>query len=126
MNFFDIIRNLFFSKKADTEILDHDSAQAFTPFMVNRWLTFYSREQTTLVNETLNKFTSLFDDKGEMYKLYFNLIPKLRYKKIEYVKKKKTKETDSAKDISKELETIARSNLISQREVQQYIDLLDK
>ena len=123
MNFFDIIRNLFFTKKADAVELDHDSAQAFTPYMVNRWLTFYSREQTILVNETLNKFTGLLDDKGEMFKLYFNLIPKLRYKKIEYVKKKKLKEDGSSKDISKDIEVIARNKMISQRELKQYIDL---
>ena len=88
--------------------------------MVNRWLSFYDKNKTIFVNETLNKFCSLFEDKNEMYKLYNNLIPQSKFKKINYIKKNKEKlEEDSTISI------IAKNNMLSIREIQSYIDLTD-
>lgn len=118
MNFFDLLRKLIFSKKTIAEDLGSEDLQQFTPYMMNRWLSFYGASQAVFVNETLNRFTSLLDDKGEMYKLYYNLIPTCRYKKIEYVKKKKEKEEKQDTNIP----IIARNQMISQREVNLYLD----
>ena len=118
MNFFDLLRKLIFSKKTIAEDLGSEGLQQFTPYMINRWLSFYGATQAVFVNETLNRFTSLLDDKSEMYKLYYNLIPTCRYKKIEYVKKKKEKEEKENADIP----IIARNQMISQREVNLYLD----
>jgi hypothetical protein len=54
-----------------------------------------------------------------MYKLYYNLIPTCKYKKISYVKKKKEKEVKEDVNIP----IIARNQMISQREVSLYLDL---
>lgn len=118
MNFFDLLRKLIFSKKTIAEDLGSEDLQQFTPYMMNRWLSFYGASQAVFVNETLNRFTSLLDDKGEMYKLYYNLIPTCRYKKIDYVKKKKEKEEKQDTNIP----IIARNQMISQREVNLYLD----
>lgn len=118
MNFFDLLRKLIFSKKTIAEDLGSEDLQQFTPYMMNRWLSFYGASQAVFVNETLNRFTSLLDDKGEMYKLYYNLIPTCKYKKIEYVKKKKEKEEKQDTNIP----IIARNQMISQREVNLYLD----
>ena len=84
MNFFDILRSLLFAKKT-AEDLCSEGLQQFTPYMVNRWISFYDNSKTIFINETFNKFASLFEDKNEMYKLYFNLIPQSKFKKINYI-----------------------------------------
>lgn len=122
MNFFQLLNCLFYNKKALTDSnLDSDSLQGFVPYMVNRWLSFYDRSKAVFVNETLNKYSYLFDDKNEMFKLYFNLIPQTRFKKIQYVKKKKEDKEKEAQG----LDVIARNNCISIREVKQYMDIFE-
>jgi hypothetical protein len=116
MNFFQLQNNLFYSKKSK-EPLDVEGEKSFSPFMFNRWLSFYNKDLASFTNETLNKFHSLFDDRQETYKLYFNLIPRLKFKKIEYIKKKTNEDKED------ELHLIAKSNCISKREIQQYVDL---
>ena len=117
MTFFDILRVLFFVKKKE-EKLDTDALQAFTPFMVNRWLSFYDRSKAVFVNETLNKFGSLFEDKESLYELYNNLIPRSSFKKINYIKKLKEEKTED-----NDIAIIAKNNMLSKREVQMYVDL---
>jgi hypothetical protein len=118
MTFFEILRSLLFSKNKNNEEINNESLAQFTPFMVNRWLSFYDNSKTIFVNETLNRFTSLFEDRAEMYKLYNNLIPQFKFKKINYIKKNKEK-----KDEDNNIAVIAKNNMLSIREVQSYIDL---
>ena len=87
MNFFQLQNKLFYSKKDKAEDLDAEGEQAFVPFMFNRWLSFYSNEMSVFTNETFNKFSTIFDDKQQAYKLYYYLIPRLKWKKIPYIKK---------------------------------------
>ena len=117
MNFFDILRSLLFAKKT-AEDLCSEGLQQFTPYMVNRWISFYDNSKTIFINETFNKFASLFEDKNEMYKLYINLIPQSKFKKINYIKKKK-----ETQDEDPSVAVIAKSNMLSKREILQYIDL---
>ena len=86
--------------------------------MVNRWLSFYDRSKAVFVNETLNKFCSLFEDKESLYELYNNLIPRSNFKKINYVKKLKEEKTED-----ENITVIARNNMLSKREVLMYVDL---
>lgn len=120
MNFFDLLRKLVFSKKVNAEDLDYEGLQAFVPFMLNRWISFYDKPQAVFVNETFNRFTGLFDDKNEQYKLYHHLLPTSKYKKIAYVKKKKEKEEKEDTNIP----ILARNQMISQREVSMYLDFI--
>lgn len=120
MNFFQTQNKLFFSKKDDAGVLDLEGEQSFVPFLFNRWLSFYGKDTVNFTNETLNKFHSLFESKQEMYKLYYYLIPRLKFKRIQYIKKKKKvvdEETDN-------LALIASNNQISVRELQQYLNVL--
>jgi len=122
MNFFDLLRKLFFFKKGSFfEELDHDSLQAFLPFLLNRWFSFADKSKAIFVNETYNKFFSLFENKSDYYKFYFHLTPRSSYKKIEYVKKNK-EDKEKAKDESN-LKLFAASNLLSKREVNMYLAL---
>ena len=118
MTIFELINKLFFRKKESFEDLDHESLQSFQPFMINRWLSFYGKTQAVFVNETLNKFTGVFDDKNNSYKLYYHLIPHLKYSKINYIKKKKEETT-----VNSSVSIYASYNNISKREVLAYLDL---
>ena len=116
MTFFDILRTLFFFTSKKVEI-DQADLQLFQPYMVNRWLSFYDRTKAVFVNETLNKFTDLFDNKEDSFKLYDNLIPRSKFKKIEYVKKQKEME------VEQEFIMFAKNNMVSLRELNMYVAL---
>jgi hypothetical protein len=119
MTIFDVIRNLFFKSKLK-EDLNIDTLNVFQPYMINRWLSFYGKKQAVFTNDTLNKYSNLFEDKLAAYKFYEQFIPKCSYKQISYVKKKKA---DKESLDSEFIPLIANSLNISQREVKQSMDL---
>ena len=121
MNFFQLQNKLFYSKKENAGELDSEGEQSFVPFLFNRWLSFYSKELPGFVNETLNKFGNIFDDKQESYKLYYYLIPRLKWKRISYIKKKK-----KDKEEIEGLNNIAKNKNISARELLDYVELEKK
>ena len=118
MNFFQLQNKLFYSKKDKAEDLDAEGEQAFVPFMFNRWLSFYNNDMSVFTNETFNRFGTIFDDNQQAYRLYYYLIPRLKWKKITYIKKKK-KEAEEEEN----LELIAKNKNISKRELLQYVEL---
>jgi hypothetical protein len=125
MNFFQLQNKLFYSNKSkQPEPLDSEGEQAFVPFLFNRWLTMYSKDTVGFVNETLNKYCGIFDtDKQKTYKLYYNLIPRLKFKRINYIKKvKKNKDKQEEFD---QLKIIAKNNNMSVREIEMYNNMLD-
>jgi hypothetical protein len=116
MNFFQLQNKLFYSKKEEAGDLDTEGEQAFVPFLLNRWLSFYNKDMSVFVNETLNKFSGIFDDKQKSYKMYYYFIPKLKWKKIKYIKKNK-KEAEEEENLA----AIAKNKNISKRELKEYI-----
>ena len=118
MNFFQLQNKLFYSKKVKAEDLDAEGEQAFVPFMFNRWLSFYNNDMSVFTNETFNRFGTIFDDNQQAYRLYYYLIPRLKWKKIKYIKKKKREAEDE-----ENLELIAKNKNISKRELLQYVEL---
>jgi len=125
MNFFQLQNKLFYSNKSKpAEFLDSEGEQAFVPFLLNRWLTMYSKQTVSFVNDTLNKYCGIFDtDKQKTYRLYYNLIPRLKFKRINYIKKVK-KDKAEQEDLD-QLKLIARNKNISVRELKMYRNLLD-
>ena len=116
MNFFQLQNKLFYSKKDKAEALDAEGEQAFVPFLFNRWLSFYNNDMSVFTNETLNKFSTVFENKQDAYKLYYYLIPRLKFKRISYIKKiKKDKEEEV------DLNLLAKNKNISVRELKSYI-----
>jgi len=116
MNFFQLQNKLFYSKKDKAEALDAEGEQAFVPFLFNRWLSFYNNDMSVFTNETLNKFSTVFENKQDAYKLYYYLIPRLKFKRISYIKKiKKDKEEEI------DLNLLAKNKNISVRELKSYI-----
>lgn len=125
MNFFQLQNKLFYSdKRKKADYLDSEGEQAFVPFLINRWLTMYSKDTVGFTNETLNKYCGIFDtDKQKTYRLYYNLIPRLKFKRISYIKKKK-KDKDQL-DETDQLKMIAKNKNMSVRELEIYKNLLD-
>ena len=125
MNFFQLQNKLFYSNKSkQPDPLDSEGEQAFVPFLFNRWLTMYSKDTVGFVNETLNKYCGIFDtDKQKTYQMYYNLIPRLKFKRISYIKKvKKDKEKQDETD---QLKMIAKNKNMSVRELEIYKNVLD-
>jgi len=60
----------------------------------------YSKEMNEYVNETSNKYWSLFDDKLNRYNYLYSLLPRLKFKRLNYLKKiKKEKKNKEEKQI---------------------------
>ncbi len=118
MNFFQLQNKLFYSKKDAAGDLDTEGEQNFVPFLFNRWLSFYNNDMCVFTNETLNRFSTIFDDKQQSYRLYYYLIPRLKWKKITYIKKRKREESEED-----DIALIAKNKNISKRELLQYVEL---
>ena len=98
MTIFQYLHSLLFSKKKIDMNCDDESQ--FNLFMVNRWSSMYSKEINEYVNETSNKYWNLFDDKLNQYNYLYNLLPRLRFKRLNYLKKiKKEKKNKEEKQI---------------------------
>jgi hypothetical protein len=98
MTIFQYLNSLLFSKKKIDMNCDDESQ--FNLFMVNRWSSMYSKEINEYVNETSNKYWNLFDDKLNQYNYLYNLLPRLRFKRLNYLKKiKKEKKNKEEKQI---------------------------
>lgn len=111
---FDYVGAILHTKDRST-FTSVDNEQGFQPFMINRWISMYSPEMATVVNTTTNKYASLFRNKQELFNFYVSIYPKLRNKRIAYIKKAKTETPkEGADDL---LRMIASAMEISQREV---------
>jgi|TARA_R100001244_G_scaffold52337_2_gene45403 hypothetical protein len=122
MNFFQVQNKLFY-KKGGCGFLDEEGEKAFIPFLTNRWLSFYSKDTVPFINNTLNKFGSLFEDKQQLYRLWYHLIPKLGWKKIAYVKKTKKAKKDD--ELERNIRLVAKNNSLSTREVKRMMEFLE-
>jgi len=117
-NIFDYINDILFLKKGD-KLSNIDDESQFNSYLINRWLSMYSPEVATIVNSTGNWLYSIFEDKRLYYNFLINVIPKLRRKHINYVKKKKPEEQE---DEDNNAELLAQTLEISRREINDYID----
>ena len=114
MTIFQYLNSLLYSKKKIDMNCDDESQ--FNLFMINRWSSMYSKEINEYVNETSNKYWNLFDDKINQYNYLYNLLPRLKFKKIAYLKKTK-------KENKKKEEKQLIPEFFSQREYKQLVDL---
>jgi hypothetical protein len=88
MTIFDIISGILFNKKKD--LLDNiDDTKHYQPFLVNRWISMHDGNSAKIVNETINRYGHVFNDKRDQYRFMVEVLPKHRFKRIDYIKKKK-------------------------------------
>jgi len=117
---FDFIDSVLFSKKKLNTI--NEGETQFNLYMLNRWCSMYSPDMAQIINETTNKQKELFTLKQDQYNYIFNILPRVKKNRINYIKKVKSEEEKEDENIP----IIAKNLEISQREVKEYIDLYSK
>lgn len=107
---FDSINNILFDKKKDISL---DNLANFSPYMVARYFSFYSNDWVDYCNETVNKYSNVFETEKEQYDFHMNVVPKLRKKRITYVKRPKQEKKEDITNVpdfysKKELEMLTK------------------
>lgn len=117
---FNYIDSVLFNKKRVNNI--NEGETQFNLFMVNRWCSMYSSDLVKILNETSNVYGKTFLTKQEQYDFLLNILPKVKKKKINYIKKNK----EEKKEENTEIENIAKFSELSKREVNSYIEMLEE
>jgi len=117
---FNYIDSVLFNKKKLNTI--NEGETQFNLYMLNRWCSMYSSDVAQIINETSNKYGKLFQTKQEQYEFLLNMLPRVKKKRINYIKKNK----EEAKKEDNELGLIAKAMEISKREIEENIKLLEK
>ena len=112
MNLFDVLNSVLYSKKRLE--LNLEDENIFIPYMINRWVSMYNGDLAVFVNNFFNKVLP-FESKEASYNYYFNLFPKLKYKKLNYIKKNKKEDED---------DVLPKREFLSERELKMYVDML--
>ena len=84
-NFFDFVTNILFEK--DKVDIDITSAQIYSPYIVNRYVTFADVRFVSAINNSVNMYGSVFSINVDHYNFLHALIPKNKRKYINYTKK---------------------------------------
>ena len=69
--------------------LDNDLLESFSPFVTARMFSFYNNDYVDYINESLNRFGAIFQTKEDQFRFFDNIVPKLKRKRINYIKKPK-------------------------------------
>jgi len=115
---FDFIEASIFNKNKEL-LQSTDDEKEFSPFMVNRWASMYSPEMANIVNETTNRYSTIFENKKELFEFYVSILPQVKFKRINYLKKS-TKEDNEIENIN----LIAKFQQLSQKEVKSKLELV--
>lgn len=83
---FDVINHMIFDKKGE---MTNELLEEFYPYMVTRYLSFYDDDLLNYANETVNKYSQIFETDEERFRFFENVIPKLKRKRINYVSRKR-------------------------------------
>jgi Glu-tRNA(Gln) amidotransferase subunit E-like FAD-binding protein len=116
---FNYIDSVLYNKNKLNTI--NEGETEFNFYMVNRWCSMYSADIAQIINQTSNQYKEIFTLKQDQYNYIFNILPKVKKKRINYIKKIKNEENKEENDIS----SYAKLLEISEREVKEYIDFLD-
>lgn len=111
MTIFDILKSLLVKDKIE---LNCDEESQFSSFMVNRWLSFYSPEVASYINAFCNTYQGNQNSKQDQFNYIFHVVPKLKFKRLEYVKKVKKE--------PKEKEAVLIPEFLSQREYKNIVE----
>ena len=81
---FNSINHILFDKKGE---MTNELLEEFSPYMVTRYLSFYDKDLLNYANETVNRYSQIFDTDEETFRFFENVIPKLKRKNIKYISK---------------------------------------
>lgn len=107
----------------DKTLTIDDRNSEFSGYMLNRWLSMYSPEIAHVVNESSNRLFSSITTKQEQYEFLYNLLPKCKRKRIEYIKKVKEEDREFGET---NVDAVAYNLELSKKEVIAMLDSLDK
>ena len=83
---FDAINYLLHEKNKPE--LDPDLLQEFNPYFTSKVFSYYdSGKYSSYINDTLNLYSNIFNNKEDEFKFFDAVIPKLKRRKSEYIKK---------------------------------------
>jgi len=116
---FNFIDSVLFTKRKLNTI--NESETQFNMYMANRWCSMYSSDIAEIINETTNIYRHTFSTKQEQYEFALNILPKVKKKRIQYIKKQKE---DKAEEDTN-LIYIANAMELSQREIKDYLTILE-
>lgn len=87
---FNTINYFLFEEKKNE--LNYELVDEFSPFYTTKTLSFFKGGQyAQYINDTLNLYGNIFDNKEEQFKFYENVIPKHKRKqRLDYIKKNKS------------------------------------
>ena len=97
MTIFDFISSVLFTKEK-TCLTSVDEEGSFSPYMLNRWCSMYSKTTATFSN-IINRYLGVFEDKKDLYNLFVAVMPKVPSKRISYIKKIKEEKKEENNDI---------------------------
>lgn len=119
-NTFDYINSILYKKELRL-LEDINFDQEFQPYLIQRWLSMYSPEICNILNETSNKQYGIFENKEMWFDYFDTIIPKMKYSRLEYIKKVNKKAKRNKED-DKIIEFLAKNSELSQREIKQMVD----
>jgi hypothetical protein len=117
---FNYIDSVLFTKQKLNKLNEEETQ--FNLYMLNRWCSMYSPDMAQIINETTNRYKEIFSLKQDQYNYLFNILPRVKKKRINYIKKVKSEEEKEDENIL----IIANNLEISQREIKEYIDLYNQ
>jgi hypothetical protein len=115
---FDCLNDILFTKRGKL-LQNIDDEVNFNQYMINRWSSMYSPAMATLINNTTNWLYNTFETKQQYYRFVSRVFPKLNFKRIHYIKKKKPEDSVELENVP----ILARRLEISQREIKSYYEL---
>lgn len=114
---FDFINDILYHKRG--KLLDNIEYEGqYNSYMVNRWISMYSPQHATLINLTSNRLYPILSTKESSYKFLLSIVPKSKPRRINYIKKNKSKKDNQIDNI----DMLAANLELSKREVTQYLN----
>jgi hypothetical protein len=112
VNLFTYLKDIFVDKKGNLQL------EEYIPYLITRWVSFSTPKICNPLNDTINCLGNI--EKNIHYKLLISVLPKVKYQpRISYIKRKK-KETE---DIDIKIIQLAKSMELSQKEIEQLVEL---
>lgn len=121
MNIFNYISNILFTKK-DRYLKTIDQQSDYQPFLINRWCSMLNKQTCHLINTTSNTIYQVLDSKRDHYKFLHFILPRDKFRRINYIKKNKNSSENKEEDNN--ISKVAKNLQLSKREINLYIEQL--
>lgn len=115
---FDLLDRILHSKrKIDRNIGD----EPIHPYIINRWISMYSTQLCTVINNTGNWLYNVFDTSDQYFRFLQCFMPRVANRRIHYIKKSKNNPTNQQTQ-SDDVNMLAHHLELSSREIKCLIE----